>query len=116
MSKRVYHLKHATPRMKYQHMRNMMEFSAALKEHQLQDHTSEKTICKVCGVNEVEASPMRPDTCYECYLASVDTLKHTPTDYTACLTEEPTDQTAAECERINKWIGGNWNNIPEVEF
>lgn len=35
MSKRVYHLKHATPRMKYIHMRNMMEFKADLKENQV---------------------------------------------------------------------------------
>lgn len=31
----VYHLKHATPRMKYLHMRNVMEFRADLKDTQL---------------------------------------------------------------------------------
>jgi hypothetical protein len=34
MSKRVYTLKRATPRMKYQHMRNMLEFKADLKDKQ----------------------------------------------------------------------------------
>lgn len=32
---KVYHLKHATPKMKYQHMKNVMEFRADLKDKQL---------------------------------------------------------------------------------
>ena len=34
MGKRVYGLKHATPKMKYHHMRDMLEFKADLKEQQ----------------------------------------------------------------------------------
>lgn len=34
MSKRVYTLKRATPRMKYRHMKNVMEFKADLKDKQ----------------------------------------------------------------------------------
>lgn len=39
MSKKVYHLKKATPRMKYQHMRNVLEFRADLKEKQAETMT-----------------------------------------------------------------------------
>jgi hypothetical protein len=34
MTKKVYNLKHATPNMKYQHMRAMMEFKEDLKDNQ----------------------------------------------------------------------------------
>lgn len=34
MTKKVYSLKHATPKMKYQHMKNVMEFKANLKDSQ----------------------------------------------------------------------------------
>jgi hypothetical protein len=34
MTKKVYNLKHATPKMKYQHMKSVMEFKANLKDSQ----------------------------------------------------------------------------------
>lgn len=49
-------------------------------------------------------------------LAELQTMKHTPRDYTACLNEEPADPTAAECASVNEWLRDNWDDIPEVEF
>lgn len=39
MSKRVYGLKRATPKMKYQHMKMVLEFRADLKESQVRGMT-----------------------------------------------------------------------------
>jgi len=66
MSKKVYNLKHATPRMKYQHMRNMMEFKSDLKDKQA-NYNPES--CPVCG--NKRSLPLylvgKTELCYGCY-------------------------------------------------
>lgn len=66
MSKRVYTLKRATPRMKYHYMHLMMDFKADLKEHQANFTGDPKVTCQHCG-GEVEKAPMKTNTCYDCY-------------------------------------------------
>lgn len=68
MSKRVYGLKHATPKMKYQHMKMVLEWRADLKEKQA-EYVGEGN-CPLCH-NPIESRPLfmvgEYDMCYSCY-------------------------------------------------
>ncbi len=68
MSKRVYILKHATPKMKHQHMSDVLAWRANLKEQQA-EYTGEG-ICPRCG-KPIGTRPLfmqgKYDICYDCY-------------------------------------------------
>lgn len=68
VSKRVYTLKRATPRMKYQHMKNVMEWREDLKEKQ--DGYEGEGICPICG-RPITSLPLWMvgvyDYCYSCF-------------------------------------------------
>jgi len=71
MSKKVYHLKRATPKMKYQHMKNVLEFREDLKEHQAQ---YKNPVCPKCDPNGERVKASLPfylvgktNLCYSCY-------------------------------------------------
>ena len=66
MSNKVAFLKHATPKMKYQHMNYVLEWRADLKEHQANFTGDVAPKCTCCG-GEVEKAPMKKNTCYDCY-------------------------------------------------
>lgn len=118
MSK-VYHLKHSTHREQYRWMKERMEWNESLKEHQAREaeNPTPAVICKVCGVNEVEKSPMRAGVCYDCYRASVDTLKHSTNDYTAALEYDATPaDDARESDEIQAWLSSHMDEVPEIKF
>ena len=66
----VYHLKHATPRMKYQWMRERMDFDRNLRDHQSETHAA--PTCPDCG-QPLGSRPMFmvgvSDLCFPCYEA-----------------------------------------------
>jgi hypothetical protein len=69
MSGRVYGLKHATPRMKYQHMTYVLDWRANLKQQQA-DFTPET--CPLCG-RDLTSRPLwmvgKFEMCFSCYEA-----------------------------------------------
>ena len=68
MSKRVSGLKHATPKMKYQHMNMVLDWRADLKEKQA-EYVGEGD-CPICK-KPIQSRPLfmvgEYDMCYSCY-------------------------------------------------
>ena len=68
MSKRVYGLKHATPKMKYHHMNLVMDWRTELREKQ--DEFAGEGNCPICK-QSMQSRPLfmagEYDYCYSCY-------------------------------------------------
>lgn len=68
MSKKVYGLKHATPKMKYNHMKMVLEWRADLK-HKQEEYSGEGN-CPLCN-KPIDRRPLFMvgvyDMCYSCF-------------------------------------------------
>ena len=133
MSKKVYTLKHATPRMKHVHMNHMMEFKDQLKEHQDKEakrkysKTLENLIVcqKIADMTTASeysewwnSTPDDNDGFLNAAREKLQELEdQQPMTYlnvTISIPEMESD--AAESDRIDRWLSDNWESVPEIEF
>lgn len=135
MTKKVYGLKRATPKMKFHHMNFMMEWKANLRDHQEEQREKAARLrgatVQTCQSIADRLTPdeytswwdTTPDDNEGFYRAAQDKLSELETaEILEWLAPSPADYDAIDpaalrqSEDVSASIAANWDSIPEVEL